>query len=43
MDGGVGGVVSFSDGTGSLTGFHGHADVSEADGVWSWEGTYSFD
>jgi hypothetical protein len=38
------GVVTFSEGTGSLTGFNGHADVTaEADGSWRWEGTYSFD
>ena len=38
------GVVTFSDGAGSLAGFNGHADVSaQADGTWRWEGTYSFD
>ena len=38
------GVVTFSDGTGSLAGFNAHADViAEADGTWRWDGTYSFD
>ncbi len=38
------GVVSFDGGTGLLSGFHGHADVSaEPDSQWRWEGTYSFD
>lgn len=38
------GVVTFSGGTGRFTGFQSHADVSaDADGVWHWDGTYSFD
>jgi hypothetical protein len=38
------GVVDFSGGTGRFVGFHTHADVStDADGLWHWEGTYSFD
>jgi hypothetical protein len=38
------GVVDFSGGTGAFTGFRAHADVSaDADELWHWEGTYSFD
>ncbi len=38
------GVVTFAGGTGSLVGIHAHADVTtDADGLWHWEGTYSFD
>ena len=37
------GVVTFSDGTGSLAGFSGHADVTQSGGMWIWEGTFSFD
>lgn len=38
------GVADFSGGTGAFTGFQAHADVSaDADGLWHWEGTYSFD
>jgi hypothetical protein len=35
--------VTFSGGTGALASFQAEADVSvDADGVWYWEGTYSF-
>ena len=35
--------VTFSGGTGALARFQAEADVSvDADGVWHWEGTYSF-
>jgi hypothetical protein len=38
------GTVTFSGGTGRFAGFHADADVStDADGLWHWEGTYSFD
>jgi hypothetical protein len=38
------GVATFSGGTGKFTGFQARADVSaDADGLWHWEGTYSFD
>jgi hypothetical protein len=38
------GVATFSGGTGKFTGFEAHADVSaDPDGLWHWEGTYSFD
>jgi hypothetical protein len=38
------GVVSFAGGTGTFVGFQAHADVStDPDGLWHWEGTYSFD
>jgi hypothetical protein len=38
------GVVTFAGGTGTFTGIQAHADVStDADGLWHWEGTYSFD
>jgi hypothetical protein len=38
------GVATFSGGTGMFTGFQAHADVSsDSDGLWHWEGTYSFD
>lgn len=38
------GVATFSGGTGKFTGFQAHADVSaDPDGMWHWEGTYSFD
>jgi hypothetical protein len=37
------GVVTFSGGTGKLTGFQARADVSaDSNGLWHWEGTYSF-
>lgn len=37
------GVVTLAGGTGSFVGFQAHADVStDADGLWHWEGTYSF-
>ena len=35
--------VTFSGGRGAFAGFHAAADVSvDAEGVWHWEGTYSF-
>jgi len=38
------GVADFSGGAGTFAGFQAHADVStDADGLWHWEGTYSFD
>ena len=38
------GVADFSGGTGKFAGFQAHADVStDADGLWHWEGTYSFE
>jgi hypothetical protein len=38
------GVVNFSGGTGRFAGFQAHADVStDSEGLWHWEGTYSFD
>lgn len=38
------GVATFSGGTGKFAGFQAHADVStDSDGLWHWEGTYSFD
>jgi hypothetical protein len=38
------GTASFSGGTGKLTGFQAHADVTaDAEGLWHWSGTYSFD
>ena len=38
------GVVSISGGTGRFAGFQAHADVStDSEGLWHWEGTYSFD
>ena len=37
------GVLTFSDGTGKLTGFQARVDVSaDSTGLWHWEGTYSF-
>jgi hypothetical protein len=37
------GVATFSGGTGKFAGFQAHADVSaDSDGLWHWEGTYSF-
>ena len=37
------GTVTFSGGTGNLVGFEAHADVTEdSDGLWHWEGTYTF-
>jgi hypothetical protein len=37
------GRITFSGGTGTLSGFTGSADVSaDAAGLWHWEGTYSF-
>ena len=38
------GVVSFAGGTGAFATFQAHADVTtDAEGLWHWEGTYSFD
>jgi len=38
------GVVTLGGGTGTFTGLQAHADVStDPDGLWHWEGTYSFD
>jgi len=38
------GTVTFSGGTGSLAGFKADAEVTEnADGSWTWSGTYSLD
>jgi hypothetical protein len=38
------GVATFSGGTGTFTGLQAHADVSaDPEGLWHWEGTYSFD
>jgi hypothetical protein len=38
------GVADFSGGTGTFAGFQAHADVStDAEGLWHWEGTCSFD
>jgi hypothetical protein len=34
--------VTFSGGTGAFTGFEADVLVSEAGGVWHWDGTYSF-
>jgi hypothetical protein len=34
--------VTFSGGTGAFAGFEAAVDVSEEDGVWYWDGTYSF-
>ena len=36
------GRVTFAGGTGKFTGFEADVDVSEANGVWHWDGTYSF-
>jgi hypothetical protein len=37
------GLCTFSDGTGSLAGFHARVDVSHLGGRdWAWDGTYSF-
>ena len=37
------GLCTFSDGTGTLAGFHARADVSlNRNGTWEWEGTYGF-
>ena len=37
------GVATFSGGNGKFTGFQAHADVStDPDGLWHWEGKYSF-
>jgi hypothetical protein len=37
------GHVTFSDGTGRFGGFHADADVSlDKNGVWHWDGSYSF-
>jgi hypothetical protein len=37
------GVVTFSGGTGKLTGFQARVDVSaDSTGQWHWDGTYSF-
>lgn len=37
------GTVTFSEGTGNFVGFEAHADVTaDSDGLWHWEGTYSF-
>jgi hypothetical protein len=38
------GVVTFAGGTGRFVGFQAHADVTtDADEMWQWEGTYSFE
>jgi hypothetical protein len=38
------GVVTFAGGTGRFVGFQAHADVTtDADEMWHWEGTYSFE
>ena len=38
------GTATFSGGTGRFVGFEAHADVTaDSDGVWHWDGTYSFD
>jgi hypothetical protein len=38
------GVATFSGGTGTFTGLQALADVSaDPEGLWHWEGTYSFD
>jgi hypothetical protein len=38
------GTATFSGGTGKFVGFEAHADVTaDADGLWHWSGTYSFD
>jgi hypothetical protein len=34
--------VTFSGGTGAFRGFQAEVDVSEAAGVWHWDGTFSF-
>ena len=34
--------VTFSGGTGAFGGFEADVAVSEASGVWHWDGTYSF-
>ena len=37
------GTATFSGGTGKFVGFEAHADVAaDSDGLWHWEGTYSF-
>jgi hypothetical protein len=37
------GVLTFSGGTGTFTGFQARVDVSaDSTGLWHWEGTYSF-
>jgi hypothetical protein len=37
------GTATFSGGTGKFVGFEAHADVTaDSDGLWHWEGTYSF-
>jgi hypothetical protein len=37
------GVATFSGGTGKFTAFEAQADVSaDPDGLWHWQGTYSF-
>jgi hypothetical protein len=38
------GTATFSGGTGTFAGFDAHADITaDADGLWHWAGTYSFD
>ena len=37
------GTATFSGGTGKFMGFEAHADVTaDSDGLWHWNGTYSF-
>jgi hypothetical protein len=37
------GTATFMGGTGKFVGFEAHADVTaDSDGLWHWEGTYSF-
>jgi hypothetical protein len=37
------GTATFSGGTGKFVGFEAHADVTaDSEGLWHWEGTYSF-
>jgi hypothetical protein len=37
------GTATFSGGTGKFVGFEAHADVTaDSDGLWHWEGTFSF-
>lgn len=36
------GVVTLAGGTGRFSGFHASVVVTHADGLWHWDGTYSF-
>lgn len=37
------GTATFSGGTGKFVGFEAHADVTaDSEGLWHWEGTYTF-